>query len=123
MLLFYHLSCYHGEAKVLCMDAAVELAYTSGTDFLVFNGRFWEESKIRAQSIVMQFLDRQREDAASNLEARKEALLAEGISELAIMSGGKTLEQVSLFDIYEGAQVKEGCKSMAYALSFRSPDR
>ncbi|MBR5970820.1 MAG: phenylalanine--tRNA ligase subunit beta [Lachnospiraceae bacterium] len=37
--------------------------------------------------------------------------------------GGKTLEQVSLFDIYEGAQVKEGCKSMAYALSFRSPEK
>ena len=81
------------EAKVLCMDAAVELAYTSGTDFLVFNGQFWEESKIKAQSIVMQFLDRQREDAASNLEARKEALLAEGIGELTVMAGGKTLER------------------------------
>ena len=81
------------EAKVLCMDAAVELAYTSGTDFLVFNGQFWEESKIKAQSIVMRFLDRQREDAASNLEARKEALLAEGIGELTVMAGGKTLER------------------------------
>ena len=81
------------EAKVLCMDAAFELAYTTGTDFLCYNGSFWEESKIKAQGIMMKFLDRQRDDAASNLEARKEALLAEGISELAVMSGGKTLER------------------------------
>ncbi len=81
------------EAKVLCMDAAFELAYTAGTDFLCYNGSFWEESKIKAQGIMMKFLDRQRDDASANLEARKEALLADGISELAVMSGGKTLER------------------------------
>ena len=28
-----------------------------------------------------------------------------------------------LFDVYEGAQVGEGKKSLAYALRFRAPDR
>lgn len=37
--------------------------------------------------------------------------------------GGKILESYSLFDIYEGAQVKEGCKSMAYNLTFRNKER
>ncbi len=37
--------------------------------------------------------------------------------------GGKILEDVSLFDIYEGAQVKPGCKSMAYSLTFRAKDK
>ncbi len=37
--------------------------------------------------------------------------------------GGKILESVSLFDIYEGEQIKSGFKSMAYALSFRDPER
>ena len=37
--------------------------------------------------------------------------------------GGKILESVSLFDVYEGSQIKEGYKSVAYALTFRAKDR
>ena len=37
--------------------------------------------------------------------------------------GGKILESYNLFDIYEGEQVKEGCKSMAYSLTFRNRER
>ncbi|MCR5094647.1 MAG: phenylalanine--tRNA ligase subunit beta [Lachnospiraceae bacterium] len=37
--------------------------------------------------------------------------------------GGKTLESVSLFDLYEGEQIKEGFKSMAYSLSFRNKEK
>jgi len=38
-------------------------------------------------------------------------------------AGGKLLEQVSLFDIYRGAQLGEDKKSVAFSLSFRAPDR
>lgn len=37
--------------------------------------------------------------------------------------GGKLLEDYRLFDIYEGAQIKEGYKSVAYSLTFRASDR
>lgn len=37
--------------------------------------------------------------------------------------GGKHLVNVSLFDIYEGEQIDEGYKSMAYNLIFRSKER
>lgn len=37
--------------------------------------------------------------------------------------GGKILESCSLFDVYEGDQVPEGYKSLAYSLSFRAKDR
>lgn len=37
--------------------------------------------------------------------------------------GGKMLESYNLFDIYEGEQIKEGYKSVAYSIVFRSPDR
>ena len=37
--------------------------------------------------------------------------------------GGKILESYKLFDIYEGDQIKEGYKSMAYSISFRAKDR
>ena len=40
-----------------------------------------------------------------------------------LQRGGKILENFSLFDIYEGEQVKEGYKSMAYSLSFRNKER
>jgi phenylalanyl-tRNA synthetase beta chain len=36
--------------------------------------------------------------------------------------GGSLLEGTELFDIYEGEQVREGYKSMAYSLSFRAKD-
>ncbi len=37
--------------------------------------------------------------------------------------GGKLLESLYLFDIYEGSQIKEGHKSMAYTLTFRNPEK
>ena len=37
--------------------------------------------------------------------------------------GGKILEGYSLFDIYEGSQIKEGFKSVAYSIVFRAKDR
>ncbi|MBR4993563.1 MAG: phenylalanine--tRNA ligase subunit beta [Lachnospiraceae bacterium] len=37
--------------------------------------------------------------------------------------GGKILEDCTLFDIYEGSQVKEGFKSVAFSLTLRAKDR
>lgn len=37
--------------------------------------------------------------------------------------GGHILESFSLFDIYEGAQIKPGHKSVAYTITFRAKDR
>jgi phenylalanyl-tRNA synthetase beta chain len=38
-------------------------------------------------------------------------------------SGGALLERVALFDLYQGPQVAEGKRSLAYTLRFRAPDR
>ena len=44
--------------------------------------------------------------------------------EAALRDGaGELLESVRLFDLYEGPQVGEGRKSLAYTLRFRAPDR
>ena len=45
------------------------------------------------------------------------------IEHMIIQRGGKILESVQLFDIYEGAQIQEGCKSMAYSVVFRSREK
>lgn len=38
-------------------------------------------------------------------------------------AAGDILEDVSVFDVYKGSQVPEGMKSVAFALTFRSPER
>lgn len=37
--------------------------------------------------------------------------------------GGKILESYQLFDVYEGSQIEEGFKSVAYSITFRAADR
>ncbi len=50
-------------------------------------------------------------------------VLAGQIEDMIIQRGGKILESCQLFDIYEGAQIRMGCKSMAYSITFRAKDR
>jgi phenylalanyl-tRNA synthetase beta chain len=38
-------------------------------------------------------------------------------------AGGALLEDLQLFDVYRGAPLAAGTKSLAYALRFRAPDR
>jgi phenylalanyl-tRNA synthetase beta chain len=40
-----------------------------------------------------------------------------------VRGAGSLLESVRLFDVYTGAQVESGQKSLAYSLTFRAPDR
>lgn len=50
-------------------------------------------------------------------------VLAGQIEEILEQRGGKILESYHLFDIYEGSQIKEGYKSMAYSVVFRDPEK
>ncbi len=45
------------------------------------------------------------------------------IEDVIAQRGGKILEEYQLFDIYEGNQIKEGFKSVAYSITFRAKDR
>ncbi|MDE7231973.1 MAG: phenylalanine--tRNA ligase subunit beta [Lachnospiraceae bacterium] len=50
-------------------------------------------------------------------------VMAGQIEAMIAQRGGKILEDYRLFDIYEGDQIKEGFKSMAYSITFRALDR
>ncbi len=50
-------------------------------------------------------------------------ILAGDIEHMIEQRGGKILEHCSLFDIYEGSQIQEGYKSMAYSIVFRSAEK
>ncbi|MEH2959896.1 phenylalanine--tRNA ligase subunit beta [Candidatus Merdisoma sp. JLR.KK006] len=50
-------------------------------------------------------------------------ILAGQIEEVIEHKGGSYLESYQLFDVYEGAQIKKGYKSMAYSIVFRAKDK
>ncbi len=50
-------------------------------------------------------------------------VLAGQIEAVIVQRGGRILEDYQLFDIYEGDQIKEGYKSVAYSITFRAKDR
>nr|MCR5294282.1 phenylalanine--tRNA ligase subunit beta [Lachnospiraceae bacterium] len=51
------------------------------------------------------------------------AVTAADIEKVILQRGGRILESCRLFDIYEGAPIMKGFKSMAYSLVFRHPDK
>ena len=51
------------------------------------------------------------------------SIMVSQIEDIIEKKGTSILESVSLFDIYEGEQIKENCKSVAYKIVFRAKDR
>ena len=52
-----------------------------------------------------------------------EKVMVGEIEHVIVQRGGKLLESCQLFDIYQGSQIKEGFKSVAYSITFRAKDR
>lgn len=50
-------------------------------------------------------------------------ILVGQIEEVIAQRGGKHLESYELFDLYEGAQIKQGFKSVAYTITFRNKEK
>ena len=53
----------------------------------------------------------------------KETVTVKQIADVIRKNGGDYLEEVKLFDVYQGAQIEAGYKSVAYSISFRSAER
>lgn len=53
----------------------------------------------------------------------KKDIMVGQIEDIISRKGGAILESFELFDIYEGSQIKEGYKSVAYSITFRAKDR
>jgi phenylalanyl-tRNA synthetase beta chain len=51
------------------------------------------------------------------------SVAASDITAALLAGGSPLLESAVLFDVYEGAQVGKGRKSLAFTLTFRAPDR
>lgn len=53
----------------------------------------------------------------------KKEVLAGQVEEVIRKKGGALVENYELFDVYEGTQIAEGYKSLAYKITFRAGDR
>ena len=53
----------------------------------------------------------------------KKEVLAGDVEAVIEKKGGKLIESYELFDVYEGSQLGNGYKSLAYKIVFRAPDR
>lgn len=98
-----------GQATVLSREYEDRLRYSPSTDFLVYNGRFWEESKPKAQAIAQELTTRQLDEADAEIKKATDELMKNGAWELLASMGPKkaaavfNAEQARSFQKYENA--------------------
>lgn len=98
-----------GQATVLAREYEGKLRYSPSTDFLVYNGRFWEESKPKAQAVAQELTTRQLEEAETEIKKATDELMKNGAWELLASMGPKkaaavfNAEQARSFQKYENA--------------------
>ncbi len=98
-----------GQATVLAQEYGSKLRYSPSTDYLVYNGSFWEESQPNAQGIAQELTSRQLEEAETQIKTCMEEMSKNGAwAILAAMGAKKALNsfneiQRRTFDRYEQA--------------------
>lgn len=98
-----------GQATVLAREYEGKLRYSPSTDFLVYNGRFWEESKPKAQAVAQELTTRQLEEAETEIKKATDEMMKSGAWELLASMGPKkaamafSSEQARSFQKYENA--------------------
>lgn len=98
-----------GQATVLAREYEGKLRYSPSTDFLVYNGRFWEESKPKAQAVAQELTTRQLEEAETEIKKATDEMMKNGAWELLASMGPKkaaiafSSEQARSFQKYENA--------------------
>lgn len=98
-----------GQAMVLAKEYSDILRYSSSTDYLVYNGSFWEESKPKSQGISQDLTERQLAEAEIEIEKAMDVLVKNGGMEMLVSVGGKkasqmmSQEQAHAFELYESA--------------------
>ena len=100
-----------GQAVVLAREYKNKLRYSPATDFLVYNGSFWEESQPNAQGIAQELTARQLEEAEVEIQKAITAMNSNGTWALIAAMGPKKAsaqfnkEQARSFEKYEQAEV------------------
>lgn len=78
-----------GEARTFVEQYADEIAFTVATDYLRYNGTYWEESEYAVTLAMMEHTDHQLAEAEKQVEAALQTLEHLGIPRDAAINGGK----------------------------------
>lgn len=98
-----------GQATILAKEYMGVLRYSPTTDYMVYNGSFWEESKPKSQSIAQELTTRQLKEAEIEIEKTMNEMSKNGALEILAVMGSKKAknafneQQSHSFDMYEAA--------------------
>lgn len=98
-----------GQATVLAREYKNILSYSPSTDYMVYNGSFWEESKPKAQGVSQDLTERQLAESETEIKKAMDKLVKNGGMEIIVSVGAKKAlqmfnkEQTHTFEMYENA--------------------
>lgn len=98
-----------GQAVVLAREYIGTLRYSPSTDYIVYNGSFWEESKPKSQAVAQELTTRQLEEAENEIKKTMAEMTKNGAAEiLAAMGPKKAINafnkiQSHSYEMYENA--------------------
>ncbi len=98
-----------GQATVLATEYKDILRYSPSTDYMVYNGSFWEESKPKSQGVSQDLTERQLAEAETEMKKAMDELVKNGGMEILVSVGPKKAvqmfnkQQVHAYEMYEDA--------------------
>lgn len=100
-----------GQATVLTQEYKDILRYSPSTDYMVYNGSFWEESKPKSQGVSQDLTERQLAEAETEMKKAMDELVKNGGMEILVSVGPKKAvqmfnkQQAHAYEMYEDASV------------------
>lgn len=98
-----------GQATVLATEYKDILRYSPSTDYMVYNGSFWEESKPKSQGVSQDLTERQLAEAEAEMKKAMDELVKNGGMEILVSVGPKKAvqmfnkQQAHAYEMYEDA--------------------
>lgn len=100
-----------GQATILSKEYAGILRYSPSTDYMVYNGSFWEESKPKSQGVSQDLTERQLNEAETEMKKAMDELVKNGGFEILASVGPKKAvqmfnkNQARAYELYEQAEI------------------
>ena len=99
-----------GQATVLAREYECKLRYSPSTDYIVYNGSYWEESAPKSQAVAQALTERQLEEAETAIAKQTQEMVKNGAFAILASVGPKKAvpmfnkEQAHSYELVESAQ-------------------
>ena len=99
-----------GQATVLAQEYECKLRYSPSTDYIVYNGSYWEESAPKSQAVAQALTERQLEEAETAIAKQTQEMVKNGAFAILASVGPKKAvgmfnkSQAHSYELFESAQ-------------------